>query len=240
MGSRIRQAQQSGIYLVCKRSLDILIAGAALVILAPVILLIALLVKLDSPGPIILKQDCIGYWKRSSQSSSRRTKWGPHGFKRYQFRTVQCDARPDVGNDSRQVASQDVDRSLGASKDEITSYRGPASDLRASGFGAVLRQRRLDGLPQLWNLLKGDMSLIGPPPATASEVEGYDTWHLERLMAKPGLIGLSQLGAIRGLDFDIAARMDIWYIKHQSLLMDLKILAQAPRVVLSRKVFHST
>src|SRR3990172_9279922 len=119
MGSRIRQAQQSGIYLVCKRSLDILIAGAALVILAPVILLIALLVKLDSPGPIILKQDCIGYWKRSSQSSSRRTKWGPHGFKRYQFRTVQCDARPDVGNDSRQVASQDVDRNLGASKDEI-------------------------------------------------------------------------------------------------------------------------
>jgi len=102
-------------------------------------------------------------------------------------------------------------------------------------LGKLLRRSSLDELPQLWNVLKGDMSLVGPRPPIPYEVEMYEPWHHQRLAADPGLTGLWQVTARSSANFDEMVRLDIWYIEHQSLWLDLKILLKTPWVVVTSK-----
>jgi lipopolysaccharide/colanic/teichoic acid biosynthesis glycosyltransferase len=106
-------------------------------------------------------------------------------------------------------------------------------DPRVTRLGKFLRKSSIDELPQLWNVLRGDMSIVGPRPPIPYEVEMYKPWHRKRLMAKPGLTGLWQVTARSSADFDEMVRMDIWYIEHQSLWLDLRILLKTPLSVMS-------
>jgi len=108
-------------------------------------------------------------------------------------------------------------------------------DPRVTRLGRLLRRTSLDELPQLWNVLRGDMSLVGPRPSIPYELDLYKPWHLRRLNAKPGLTGLWQITARCSVGFDEMIRLDIDYIEHASFWLDLKILMKTPQVVLSCK-----
>ena len=111
-------------------------------------------------------------------------------------------------------------------------------DPRVTRLGRILRKASLDELPQLWNILIGEMSLVGPRPAILYELAEYRPWHFQRLQAKPGLSGLWQVTARSSVEFDEMVKLDIEYIKHQSLWLDLKIILKTPIVVLSGKGAH--
>ncbi len=179
----------------CKRLLDILASIVALAILSPVMLAIAVLLKLESRGPVLSRHEGVVLRARPSTSGSNNCRKELDRFTYYRFRTD-----------------------------------GHRSGIRscASGIGCLLRRTRLDELPLIWSVLTGDMSLVGPVPAAPSEVEAYENWHYLRLTARPGLTGLWQVTAIRGVDFDMAARADIWYMRHRSLWLDFKILMMTP------------
>jgi lipopolysaccharide/colanic/teichoic acid biosynthesis glycosyltransferase len=108
-------------------------------------------------------------------------------------------------------------------------------DPRVTRLGRFLRKTSLDELPQLWNVLKGDMSLVGPRPSIPYEVELYEPWQRRRLETLPGITGLWQATARSASSFEESVKMDIWYIDHQSLWLDLKILLLTPLAVLSSR-----
>jgi lipopolysaccharide/colanic/teichoic acid biosynthesis glycosyltransferase len=108
-------------------------------------------------------------------------------------------------------------------------------DPRVTRLGRTLRKSSLDELPQLWNVLRGEMSLVGPRPPIPYEVEEYEPWHWQRLETKPGLTGLWQVGPRSAADFNEMVRLDMQYIEQQSLWLDLKILAKTPLAVLRGK-----
>ena len=108
-------------------------------------------------------------------------------------------------------------------------------DPRVTRVGRFIRRTSLDELPQLWNVLKGELSLVGPRPPLPYEVEMYESWHWMRLCSQPGLTGWWQVTKRGTADFDDMVRLDLWYIDHQSLGTDLKILARTPVAVLSQK-----
>jgi lipopolysaccharide/colanic/teichoic acid biosynthesis glycosyltransferase len=145
----------------------------------------------------------------------RQVRVGLHGrrFEVLKFRTMVRDAEDRYGD---VVDSSDT--------------RGPAfkmtEDPRVTRIGRFLRRTSLDELPQLWNVLRGDMSLVGPRPAPPREVEGYDLWHRRRLSMKPGITGLWQVSARRSDDFDHRVELDLSYIDRWSLWLDLQILAR--------------
>lgn len=111
-------------------------------------------------------------------------------------------------------------------------------DPRITRLGRFLRKSSLDELPQFWNVMKGDMSLVGPRPPLPYEVECYETWHLQRLQGKPGLTGLWQVTARCSCDFDEAVKLDIEYLQHRSLWLDIKIMVKTPFEVLSGRGAH--
>jgi lipopolysaccharide/colanic/teichoic acid biosynthesis glycosyltransferase len=116
-----------------------------------------------------------------------------------------------------------------------TKIRKLIRDPRITRPGRILRKLSLDELPQFWNVLRGDMSLIGPRPAIPYEVELYKSWYLRRLEAQPGLSGLQQVAARSTFDFDHQMRLDIEYIENQSLWLDLKLILKTPLVVIATK-----
>jgi lipopolysaccharide/colanic/teichoic acid biosynthesis glycosyltransferase/CheY-like chemotaxis protein len=217
-------------YFFLKRLLDILIGGALLILLSPLMLLIALLIKFDSPGPVIFKQERVGSKpKEGDQGPSSDFKTFPF----YKFRTM----RRDVSSDPHRAYLQAFILNDHKRMDEVqgngAQTRKLTEDTRVTRLGRFLRKSSIDELPQLWNVLRGDMSIVGPRPPIPYEVEMYKSWHRKRLMAKPGLTGLWQVTARSSADFDEMVRMDIWYIEHQSLWLDLRILMKTPLSVLS-------
>jgi lipopolysaccharide/colanic/teichoic acid biosynthesis glycosyltransferase len=182
-----------------KRAIDIGFAVAGLIVLSPLFVGVALWVSASDGAPILFRQ----------------TRVGLHGrpFSVVKFRTMVADAEARY---SEVVGRSDI--------------AGPAfklsGDPRVTKTGRFLRRTSLDELPQLWNVLRGEMSLVGPRPAPPREVEGYDLWHRRRLSMKPGITGLWQVKARRSNDFDERARLDLAYIDRWSLWLDVKILAQ--------------
>ncbi|HKC66489.1 MAG TPA: sugar transferase [Pyrinomonadaceae bacterium] len=201
---------------IVKRASDIIIASGALAILSPLWLLIALVIKLDSRGPIFYKQERVGMDGRI--------------FLFYKFRTMRVDANDE--------AHREYQRKYIAGRAEAMLVEGerPAyklvTDPRITRIGRWLRRLSFDELPQLLNVLRGDMSVVGPRPPIPYEVEAYALWHRKRLDMKPGLTGLWQVSGRNRLPFDEMVRLDLFYIENWSLLLDLKIILRTLPVML--------
>lgn len=189
-----------------KRALDVILATLALIVLSPFLFLLALLIRVTSPGPALHRQPRCGLKGRV--------------FDMYKFRSMVVDAEAQR-----------------AELEALNELSGPvfkmASDPRCTRLGRGLRKYSLDELPQLWNVLRGEMSLVGPRPPLPQEVENYEPWHLRRLEVRPGLTCLWALEGRNELDFDRWVRLDLEYIDNWSLWLDLKILIKTIPVVLS-------
>jgi len=195
---------------IAKRGSDLLIATAALTILSPIWLMIALLIKLDSRGPIFYKQERVGMDGRI--------------FLFYKFRSMRAGADDALHREFQQRYIKGLpDSNLG---DEGRPAYKLRTDDRVTRLGRALRKTSLDELPQLFNVLRGDMSVVGPRPPIPYEVESYELWHRKRLDMKPGITGLWQVSGRNRLPFDEMVRMDLYYIENWSLLLDVKIILQ--------------
>jgi lipopolysaccharide/colanic/teichoic acid biosynthesis glycosyltransferase len=192
-----------------KRCMDVLGACLALIVSAPLWLAIAIAIRLDSPGPILFRQERVGI--------------GGRRFRMLKFRTMRCGA--DAEKDAVAHLNATGDRRL---------FKIP-NDPRISRVGGFLRRWSLDELPQFLNVIAGQMSLVGPRPFFEADFAEYEEHHFRRLGAKPGITGLWQVyGRSSVLDFEEVVRMDTQYIDEWSLWLDLKILTMTVPAVLRR------
>ena len=202
-----------------KRMLDVVGSAALLVILLPILALITILVKLTSSGPIFFRQDRIG-------ASGKP-------FTMLKFRTMRVDADHEL---HRQFVTEFIKSGAAASPSGDSGLFKIVNDPRVTFVGRVLRKTSLDELPQLLNVLRGDMSLVGPRPPLSYEVEQYKRWHYRRVLeAKPGITGLWQVAGRSRTNFDDMVRLDLQYVQNQSAWTDIKILLATPRAVISGK-----
>jgi exopolysaccharide biosynthesis polyprenyl glycosylphosphotransferase len=209
MVTLFRSPLSSGARLI-KRASDLIIAALALAVLAPVWIVIALLIKVDSRGPVFYKQERVGMDGRIFLFFKFRTmRVGSDDATHREFQRAYINGRPDSN--------------LGDSDRPVFKLR---ADDRITRLGKFLRKTSLDELPQLFNVLRGDMSVVGPRPPIPYEVENYQLWHRKRLDMKPGITGLWQVSGRNRLPFDEMVRMDLYYIENWSPLLDLKIILQ--------------
>ncbi len=201
-----------------KRVIDISGSLIVLSLLSPMFALIAIAIKLNSQGPILFKQLRVG------QYGARFT------FLKFRSMSTQCDPHIHKEYIRRYIAGQeDVRQSTTKGKEAFKITQDP----RVTSVGRFLRQTSLDELPQLWNVLKGEMSLVGPRPPIPYELEAYDVWHMRRLLeARPGITGLWQVKGRSRTTFDDMVRLDLRYAETWSLWLDMKILFETPRAVL--------
>ncbi len=193
-------------YWLVKRTFDVTVCLLAAPILLPVGLLIALAIKLDSPGPVFFIQDRIGK--------------GGRIFKIIKFRTMYH----NIDDSEHRIFMKEYVRGNLSANPAGKKVFKPLKENQVTRVGRILRKTSLDELPQLINVLKGEMSLVGPRPNVPWEVEAYLGWHTERLEVLPGITGLAQVKGRSGISFDQIVKYDIEYIRNQSLLLDLKIL----------------
>jgi len=195
------------IKLLVKRVTDIAIAAAGLLVLSPFMAATVVLIRLTSPGPAVFRQVRCGL-------NGRR-------FLFYKFRSM-CEN------------AEDLKESLAHLSTRETAFKIPR-DPRLTTVGRYLRKFSIDEWPQLWNVLRGDMSLVGPRPAVPSEVEQYQTWQRRRLRMRPGLTCLWAVSGRDAVDFETWMKMDMQYIDNWSLALDWKILLRTiPRVLTGR------
>jgi len=203
----------TGQQMIVKRTMDILWSGLGLVLLAPLFAVIGLLIRLDSPGPVFFVHERIGF--------------GGEVFRMYKFRTMRRGADDEKAAMAAMNASGDP---------RLFKIR---DDPRITRVGAFLRRWSIDELPQLWNVLRGDMSLVGPRPFFEADLEDYRDHHFSRLAAKPGLTGLWQVkGRSDILDFEEVVRLDLEYVYRWSLYLDFSIVMQTLPAVLRRTGAH--
>jgi exopolysaccharide biosynthesis polyprenyl glycosylphosphotransferase len=206
IATEIREVRRTPGLRLAKRTLDLCGSALALLVLLPLLVLAMIAIRCSGPGPVFFVQD----------------RCGLHGrlFRFYKLRTMVVDA---------EARKADL-----VHLNEVT---GPAfkikRDPRITPVGRVLRKLSLDEIPQLWNVLKGDMSLVGPRPPTPNEVELYTTRHAQRLSVIPGITGLWQVsGRSTIADFDRWIDLDLQYVQTWSIWLDLRILAKTPAAVL--------
>ena len=213
-------------YYFCKRALDLTVAGLALVILLPLLALIAVLIAIDSRGPIIYVQKRVGArrWSRGGYSY-----WKQNTFDFYKFRTMVYGADPSV---HQAYVTDFITGRAGTANPNGAAYK-LTKDRRVTRIGQILRKTSLDELPQFVNVLKGDMSLVGPRPAMPYEVELYQEQHKRRFQIYSGMTGWWQVMGRSQVPFDEMCRLDAYYIENASLGLDLKILLLTPRAVIS-------
>jgi lipopolysaccharide/colanic/teichoic acid biosynthesis glycosyltransferase len=197
-----------------KRMVDILLSSLALVLSLPVFLLVAAAVKLSSKGPVLFRQERIG-----------------QRGKRFTFLKFRSMHERNQSMIHEQYVRKLISGSLGVPLNGVFKIQ---NDPRVTRVGRFLRKTSLDELPQFWNVLIGDMSLVGPRPPLPYEVEVYDIWHRRRVLeAKPGITGLWQVTGRSRTCFDDMVRLDLHYTQSSSLWLDMKILLQTPRAVLA-------
>ena len=194
--------------LVVKRVMDVIGASVGLVLVSPILLLTAIAIKLESPGPIFFIQERSGLFGRT--------------FPMLKFRSMVADAE-----------------SKKAELDAQNEMTGPVfkmkRDPRVTRVGAVIRKLSIDEFPQFWNVLRGEMSLVGPRPPIPTEVARYERWQMRRLSMKPGLTCIWQVSGRNHVDFDTWMKLDLEYIDNWSLFLDVKLIARTvPVVVLGR------
>jgi exopolysaccharide biosynthesis polyprenyl glycosylphosphotransferase len=201
---------QDEIRLLVKRLTDILLAGLALIILTPVMLAVALVIRLTSPGPAIFRQVRCGLNGRT--------------FVFYKFRSMQENAH-EMRESLKHLSQRDLAMKI-------------PNDPRLTGVGKWLRKFSVDEWPQLWNVVKGDMSLVGPRPAVPEEVEQYQRWQRRRLRMRPGLTCLWAVCGRDAVDFETWMKLDMQYIDSWSLALDWKIILRTIPQVLSGRGAH--
>ncbi len=217
------------IYYAAKRVVDFSLALLALIVLSPMLALVAIMIKLDSPGPVFFKQDRVGV-RRKTQNNV--TYWQKTTFRCYKFRTMVQNADQSLHKSYiKALIDNDAD-SMAAIQGGDNTVRKLTRDPRITKLGRILRKTSIDEVPQFINVVKGEMSLVGPRPAIPYEVEMYKPWHYRRLETKPGITGLWQVTSRSSCDFDEIVELDIQYINHQTFWLDLKILLKTPMVVL--------
>ena len=220
------------LYYLSKRILDVIFSFIALIIFSPILLVIAILIHFDSPGPVIFTQKRVG---------SKRIKKGGHyywektEFPCFKFRTMVDKADPTIHQTFIKALINHDEEKLAAIQGSDSKVKKIVNDRRCTRIGHFLRCTSLDELPQFWNVLRGEMSLVGPRPAIPYELELYKPWYFRRIEAKPGLTGLWQITARNSCDFDTMVKLDLEYIEKQSFWFDLKIVFKTPLFVLFRK-----
>ena len=212
-----RKGTKKRLPLVIKRAIDVIGSGALLLMLSPFLAVIVALIKLTSKGPVIYKQERLG------QFGAR--------FHCLKFRTMYTNNDPKIHQDYVQqfIAGKDgLDKSEGSGTPVYKLVKDP----RVTYIGGFLRKTSLDELPQFWNVLRGDMSLVGPRPPVPYEFEVYDIWHRRRVLeVRPGITGLWQVSGRNRTRFDEMVRLDLRYCQTWSIWLDLKILIATPRAV---------
>jgi len=200
-------------YRFMKRAIDIFLSALALVVFSPVFLIIAIAIKLTSRGPLLFRQTRLGYHAQP--------------FKFLKFRSMYLSSDPVM--EQRYVKNL-IAGDFGAMGAQPTFKI--KQDPRITPIGRFLRRTSLDELPQFINVLRGDMSLVGPRPPIPYEVGIYREWQRQRLSCKPGITGVWQISGRSRTTFDEMVKMDLDYIKRQSIFLDLWILLQTPRATL--------
>lgn len=197
-----------GVKLFIKRIIDLAVSCCLLVFFSPLFVIVGLLIKFEDNGSIFYFSKRVGRKGRI--------------FNFYKFRSM--------------IPNSDVVKKDLINKNEAT---GPIfkikSDPRVTQIGKIIRKWSVDELPQLWNVLKGDMSLVGPRPPNPDEVEKYHFWHMRRLEVKPGITCLWQVRGRSNLDFYKCVKWDLWYIDNYSIWLDLRILLWTIPAVLKRE-----
>jgi exopolysaccharide biosynthesis polyprenyl glycosylphosphotransferase len=201
----VRPPVLTGVEWLIKRAFDILVAAILIVLLAIPGVIVALLVRLTSPGPAIFRNPRIGV--------------GEGEFAMLKFRSMYQDAE----------AQQDDLEDLNEADGPIFKIR---NDPRITPVGRILRRFSIDELPQLWNVLRGEMSLVGPRPLPLRDYERLETWHRGRYRVLPGITGLWQVSGRSALGFDDLVRLDFYYVENWSVWLDIEIIARTPLAVL--------
>jgi lipopolysaccharide/colanic/teichoic acid biosynthesis glycosyltransferase len=206
-----------------KRAIDVAASLLGLVILSPVLALIALLVKLSSKGSALYRQRRVGQFGVT--------------FDMLKFRSMYAVNDPSIHKEFvRRLVTNQLGTDEGREKDRVFKIK---EDPRVTPLGRLLRKTSLDELPQLWNVLKGEMSLVGPRPPIPYEVECYHIWHRRRVLeAKPGITGLWQVNGRSRTTFDEMVRLDLKYARTWSLWLDICILLKTPMAILLGEGAH--
>jgi len=221
-------------YYFTKRAFDLVLTFLSLFLLLPLMIIIAILVKLDSPGSVIFRQERVGAKRKQKDG---RTIWAIRIFSFYKFRTMRTDTNANLHQQYMEAYITGDETKMSELQPDVKtsdSYK-LNGDPRVTRFGKLLRRLSLDELPQLWNVIKGDMSLVGPRPPIPYEVEKYERRHLRRLAALPGITGLWQVSGRCETTFEEMVQLDLEYIEKQSLWLDLKILLKTVPAVINAK-----
>ncbi len=212
-----RKGRRKRLPLAIKRMIDVIASAAFLLVLSPLLAVIVAVIKLTSKGPVIYKQERLGQYGER--------------FKCLKFRTMYANNDPKIHQEyvQKYIAGQDgLDNSCGAATPVYKLVKDP----RITSIGGFLRKTSLDELPQFWNVLRGDMSLVGPRPPVPYEFEVYDLWHRRRVLeVRPGLTGLWQVSGRNRTKFDEMVRLDLRYCRTWSIWLDIKILIATPLAV---------
>lgn len=200
-------------WITAKRVAEPIAAALLLALLLPLLIVVAVAIKLDSRGPILFRQ--------------RRHGLRLEEFPVLKFRTMVADASPELHQ-------QYIAQAMAAEEDDSGGLKKLTADPRVTRVGAFLRKTSLDELPQLLNVVAGQMSLVGPRPALAYELDHYEAAHFDRFCVRPGLTGLWQVSGRNGLTFRAMLELDAEYARRSGPLMDLQILARTPITVLRR------
>jgi len=213
----LRHAGVESYYLPLKRILDLLIALVCIVLFGPLMLLIMAGIRISSPGPIYYRQ----------------TRIGKNGkpFSILKFRSMQVKNDPDLHRAYVQKLIHENIQPGAPGRSNLKMLGDP----RITGLGKYLRKFSLDELPQFFNVLRGEMSMVGPRPPLLYEYEVYGEWHKQRLMVRPGITGLWQVMARNTVSFDDMVRIDMEYIQSMNLWLDLKIMFLTPIVMIRGK-----
>jgi lipopolysaccharide/colanic/teichoic acid biosynthesis glycosyltransferase len=228
---RKKARSDRSVYFACKRLLDVAIAGTMLIALFPLMVIVAILIKLDSPGPVFFMQERVGAKRRRTREG---TVWITQRFYFCKFRTMFQNSDESVHRAcSRDFVGGNIDTFVDEGEASIKFKL--VNDSRVTRIGRLLRKTSIDELPQLINVLAGDMSLVGPRPVPPYEVALYKKFHYERLAALPGITGLWQVNGRCRVPFEEMVRMDLQLIRNPSLWLDIKILFLTIPAVLSQR-----
>jgi lipopolysaccharide/colanic/teichoic acid biosynthesis glycosyltransferase len=219
------------LYFTTKRTLDVVAAAALLTVLVPAFVVIAAAIKLDSRGPVLFRQERV---RGRRVRHGDRWQWRIEPFTMLKFRTMSVAADDELHRAymAAYLAGDEVAMATLQGGASTASYK-LAADPRVTRVGRVLRRLSLDELPQLWNVVRGQMSLVGPRPPLPYEVEAYESHHFRRLAGPPGLTGWWQVNGRCETSFEDMVRLDVDYLDRRSFWLDLVILARTVPTAIS-------